>query len=97
MMPVNSLRNYLLETLSFYEKMSLERIILEFDSAILEQQKGWTMDVLRHELEKLVIEGFVVVSTENKEKYYTRRLPPKGAMATIKQWLRWTKARIKTK
>jgi hypothetical protein len=97
MMQEKILRTYLLETLSFYEKMSLERIILEFDSHVLEGQPNWTMDILRLELDKLVIDGLVTASKQNSEVYYLRQLAPRGLMAQLKYWWRRTRASIKTK
>jgi hypothetical protein len=94
MMQDKKLREHLLETLSFYEKMSMERIILEFDSELLSESPNWTMDVLRFELDELVIIGLVRTIKENQEVYFLRQMPKKGLQSLIKYLWRRTKANL---
>lgn len=83
------LREYLLEVLSFYEAMSLERILLELDPEGMKDNPDWEMSDLKGELKKLMISGHIIEEISPlKEKQYRRSFPPKTYLGKLSLWLR---------
>jgi hypothetical protein len=76
---VNPLHQKILETLSFFEPMTWERLIIEFDEGFLKSHPDFTKEELEEDLKKLAKKKHIKIGTNEKgEKTYLRQMPPKS-------------------
>lgn len=72
----NPLHDKILETLSFYEAMTWERLIIDFDEDFLKDHPEFTKEKLESDLKLLAKKKLVKVSKNAKgEKEYLRLMP----------------------
>lgn len=72
-----NLREKLLETLSFLEPMSLEKIYLDFDEGFLHENYKLTSEDLENELTLLVKQKKVKLIIESEASYWIKVFPRK--------------------
>ncbi len=74
----NPLHDKILETLSFYEPMTWERLIIEFDESFLKANPDFTKEGLEKDLAFLTKKKHIkMVKNDKGEKTYLRQMPPK--------------------
>jgi hypothetical protein len=83
-----NLREKLLETLSFLEPMSLEKIYLDFDEDFLLKNHELTSEDLENELSLLVKQKKVKVITKSKAKYWIKAFPKKSFFTRMLEYLK---------
>jgi hypothetical protein len=81
---VKTLRDYLLETISFYEELPFDKIVLELDSEGMKANPTWTYESLKQEL-SFLLRAEQIIQTE---KGYKRVLPGKSPIARLRRWLK---------
>ena len=72
----------LLETLSFYEFMNMEKVIFDLDSV---DSCGLTMDDVTLGLESLIQRKMVILKIIDKESLWKRQIPPKSFFSSFKK------------
>ena len=78
-MPSNKdIETILLETLSFYDEMSLEDIILQMSSVDVNQNKKLTGDDLLKSIESLTKRRKIRMSTKKPDKKWIRIFPKRS-------------------
>lgn len=90
--PTSQLCELLRETLSFYEPMAIEQILMELDEHGLSAE--WTMDDLKSCLEHMYLAGELSLNKERPDPRYLRTIPARGVRGKLNQWWRWTKAKL---
>ena len=81
--PLSKNQLLILETLSFFEPMTKEKLLLDFDMDKLINAKDFTVSDLENGLDKLVKARFVSKSKKNNEVYYQRIYPKKSVIDKI--------------
>lgn len=72
----NPLHNKILETLSFYEPMTWERLIFDFDEDFLKAHPEFTKEKLEEDLAFLAKKKLIKIAKNDKgEKEYLRLMP----------------------
>lgn len=75
---MNVLERLILENLSFYEPISLEKLLLDFDQEVVEDHRELTVDDLKSELERLMKRKKVVKEVIKGREYYKKIVPKRG-------------------
>ena len=83
-----NLREKLLETLSFLEPMSLEKIYLDFDEDFLFENHKLTSEDLENELSLLVKQRKVKLIKEAKASYWIKVFPTKPLLTRMLEYLK---------
>lgn len=74
------MESILLETLSFFEFMNMERVVFDLDVI---DSAGLTIDDVKKALDSLVVKKMVVLNVVNKEKLWKRQIPPRNLIRKI--------------
>lgn len=82
------LKEELLKTLSFYEPMSLEYILLDLDKSFLDTFDELTTQDLLSALEKLKMDSLIKEITNGEEKVWIRMTPKKKLIRRIRDFLK---------
>ncbi len=87
-MSLTPFQQLLSETLSFYQELTIEEIILGFDKLTIEGLDNLTVDDLKAELENLKKQKVLVISKNSKGQVtYKRRIAPRGLWSVfILKW-----------
>lgn len=72
------LERLILENLSFYEPMSIEKLLLDFDQEVIEGHRELTIDDLKNELLRLEKRKKVVKELIEGREYYKKVFPKRG-------------------
>ena len=83
-----NLREKLLETLSFLEPMSLEKIYLDFDNDFLMNNKSLTSEDLENELNDLVKCKKVRLIKVDKASTWIKIFPKKSFLSRMSEFLK---------
>lgn len=81
------LENELLRTLSFYEPMSLEYILLDLDKSFLDTHTGLTTEDLIQALSQLKSSNLVKEITSGETKSWIRIPPKKSFLRLLREKL----------
>lgn len=77
----------LLQTLSFFESYTLERLLIEVDQNFVEDHERLTLEDLEVVLKQLVRRGQVKMSSNDQgEKCYQRLYPKRSLLNKLKRW-----------
>ena len=71
---MENLEKQLLQTLSFFDPMNLEKIILDFDTQVALENPDLNQDVLLKHLAILVNKRLVTVSIQDGEQFWIKRM-----------------------
>ncbi|WP_127715868.1 hypothetical protein [Halobacteriovorax sp. HLS] len=82
------LREKLLETLSFLEPMSLEKIYLDLDNDFLMKNKSLTSEDLENELKALVSSKKVKLIKEDNASLWIKIFPRKPLITRLLEYLK---------
>lgn len=74
---MDEIDDLILEALSFYDKMSLNDIIMNLDDEKIQEMPYFNMLVLEERIKKLVKKKYIVRSKHYKEFRYQRQVPPR--------------------
>ena len=78
---MSKMESVLLETLSFYEFMNMEKIVFDIDQI---DSFGLTIDDLNSSLTSLKRRQFVISQVVDKEELWKRQIPPKPFIQRLK-------------
>lgn len=81
---MDDLEKIILQTLSFYDALTLEEIILQMDKGIIDLEEVITVEDLEKKLQLLARQRKVKVSGRGKERRWIRKLPKRGIFYKIK-------------
>lgn len=97
-MSLSPFQQLLSETLSFYQELTIEEIILSFDKLTIEGLNELTVDDLRSELENLKKQKVLVINKNSKGQLtYKRRLAPRGRWSILLLKLEEIIAKVQSK
>ena len=75
--------NLILEALSFYEKMTLNDIIMNLNEEKIQEMPYFNMLVLEERIKKLLKKKYIVRSKFYKEYRYQRQIPPRSLFSKL--------------
>jgi hypothetical protein len=85
---MQNLREHLLETLSFFEAYSVERIILDMNEEVLIQYPQFTKESLVDLLVQLEDEGIVKKECREREEFWKKKYPARTFWQRVKFFLK---------
>jgi hypothetical protein len=80
---MTELEELILETLSFYEPMTKEKLLLDFDIKKLKSKTAANMEDLELALKGLIKKGYLKTTGKEKEQTWIRVMPKKSFLKRI--------------
>lgn len=87
-MEEKSLEDLLLATLSFYEDMSFEKLILDFDSEVIKNSPQLTREEVENALKRLVQKKLVKEIEDASGKSWIKLFPKKSLFEKMKRYFK---------